>query len=578
MSKIKQQRKDLEALSPSLKSWGEGTSLPKKNVVIECGWGRLIIGHTFEKNTDIANILRDERPGYRDIALYLRDPQVVVAKAPQELFIDPSVTYRKWLDDTPSAPFSSSGFTVREIVPEQDFEAVNRIYRARGMVEIDQEFLQNTYKGKFIHYFVAEDKETEVILGVAMGVDHKLAFDDPENGTSIWAVAVDPQASHPGIGRALIDYVMDFFRAKKRSFLDVSVLHDNVEAIALYEKLGFTRIPAFCVKNKNAINEKLFTAPPPKEKLNPYAMIIVNEARRRGIRVDVLDEEDNYFRLSQGARSIVCRESLSELTSAVAMSRCSDKQTTHRLLARADLRVPAQAVAGRPADNQAFLKEHHKLVVKPAIGEQGMGIVMDVTTKNELAAAIEHASHFGDKVLLEEMVSGEDLRVIVIDFKVVAAAVRRPPSVAGDGKYSILELVKKQSRRREKATQGESKIPLDEELKRTVENAGYTLDDVLSEGQRLTVRKTANLHTGGTIHDVTDQLHPTLAEAARKASQVLDIPVVGLDFMVKSPMQPDYYIIEANERPGLANHEPQPTAERFVDLLFPETRGQEPKA
>jgi D-alanine-D-alanine ligase-like ATP-grasp enzyme len=97
------------------------------------------------------------------------------------------------------------------------------------------------------------------------------------------------------------------------------------------------------------------------------------------------------------------------------------------------------------------------------------------------------------------------------------------------------------------------------------------MDDVPAEGMVITVRKAANLHTGGTIRDVTDELHPALAEAAVEAAFALDIPVVGLDFIVPAPDGPDYAIIEANERPGLANHEPAPTAERFIDLLFPTT-------
>ena len=88
------------------------------------------------------------------------------------------------------------------------------------------------------------------------------------------------------------------------------------------------------------------------------------------------------------------------------------------------------------------------------------------------------------------------------------------------------------------------------------------------------MRKTANLHTGGTIHDVTARLHPALRRAAIEAAAAIDIPVTGLDFIVPDPGGPDYAIIEANERPGLANHEPQPTAERFVDLLFPSTAGR----
>jgi D-alanine-D-alanine ligase-like ATP-grasp enzyme len=70
---------------------------------------------------------------------------------------------------------------------------------------------------------------------------------------------------------------------------------------------------------------------------------------------------------------------------------------------------------------------------------------------------------------------------------------------------------------------------------------------------------------------VTDQLSAHLRDVAITASRALDIPVVGLDLLVPRPEGEEYVIIEANERPGLANHEPQPTAQRFVDLLFPET-------
>ena len=113
---------------------------------------------------------------------------------------------------------------------------------------------------------------------------------------------------------------------------------------------------------------------------------------------------------------------------------------------------------------------------------------------------------------------------------------------------------------------------MDEETERTLRASGLGFEDVLPAGQRLAVRRTANLHTGGTLEDVTEQLHPVLADAAVRAARALEIPVVGLDLMVRDAQQPDYVIIEANERAGLANHEPQPTAERFVDLLFPHSQ------
>jgi GNAT-family acetyltransferase (TIGR03103 family) len=184
-------------------------------------------------------------------------------------------------------------------------------------------------------------------------------------------------------------------------------------------------------------------------------------------------------------------------------------------------------------------------------------------------AAVEAARRVDDRVIVEECVAGDDLRIIVINYRVVACALRRPASVVGDGASSVRALIEQQSRRRQAATGGESSIPLDAETERVLTESGIAYDDVPEAGREIVVRKTANLHTGGTIHDVTGETHPRLVDAAIRAARAIEIPVVGIDFIVPSPRGPDYRFIEANERPGLANHEPQPTAERFVDLLFP---------
>lgn len=558
------------AARPSATPWAVRTGDMVREVAVECGWGRLLFAHTFD-NEALADILRDERPGQRDIAFYLKDPHVVLALAPQELFLDPSHTYRLWLSRYRPARARRRGFTIRKLNTLEEAEAVNRIYAARNMVPSDPAFMVAKRQSRTLTFLVAVDSRTGAVIGTATGVDHKQAFDDPENGSSLWCLAVDPQAAQPGIGEALVGHLAEHFLARGRAFMDLSVMHDNEQAIALYEKLGFRRVPVFALKRKNPINEKLFMGPPPEAKLNPYARIIVNEARRRGISVEVLDEEAGYFALGFGGRTIVCRESLSELTSAIAMSRCDDKAVTRRLLVAAGLSVPDQAVAGAAADNAAFLARHGRIVVKPARGEQGAGISVDLSTAEEVEHAAAEARKVSDRVLLEQYVEGQDLRIVVIDFKVAAAAVRKPPQVVGDGKHSLAEVIEKQSRRRAGATGGESRIPLDDETRRCLGLAGYEPESVLEPGRVLTVRKTANLHTGGTIHDVTADLHPALADAAVRAARAIDIPVVGLDFLVPSVTGPDYVIIEANERPGLANHEPQPTAERFVDLLFPQT-------
>jgi GNAT-family acetyltransferase (TIGR03103 family) len=563
--------------SPSLRNWekpaGPAAEAMKSNVALDMGWGRLIFGHTFDSSEDLAETLRGERDGQRDIALYLRDPHVVLSLAPAELFLDPSHTYRLWSHVYHPAPPRETGFVTRRLKTIADAQAVNRIYAARHMVTCDPQFMVDEYATRLRTYLVAESSDG-TIVGTVTGVDHVEAFDDPENGSSLWCLAVDPQAALPGVGQSLVRHLVEHYFARGRDYVDLSVLHNNRQAIKLYEKLGFQRVPVFCVKHKNPINENLFIARQPDAELNPYARIIIDEARRRGIKVDVLDEEFAYFRLSLGGSSVVCRESLTELTTAIAFSRCDDKRLTHRVLGRANLRVPKQVLAGNPADDLDFLERHERVVVKPARGEQGAGVSVDIRSPEELEDAVRAAREECEDVIIEQFVSGADLRVIVIDNEVVAAAVRKPPIIEGNGEHPIGELIEKYNRRRMAATGGESRVPLDEETERCVRIAGYKMDSILPPGTTLTVRKTANLHTGGTIHDVTEEIHPALASASVAAARAIDIPVVGLDLAVPDLQAPHYHVIEANERPGLANHEPQPTAERFIDLLFPQTAAE----
>ncbi|MGH6949098.1 MAG: N-acetylglutaminylglutamine synthetase [Kiloniellales bacterium] len=547
---------------------------PRADAVVDCGWGRLIFGHTFGGAQAISEALLEEESGRRDIAFYLHDPHVVLSIAPQNLFLDPSHSYRLWLDRYRPGRGQRHGFIVRRIRDEADAGAIRRIYDKAGMVAPEADFIWERRADRAVTYLVAEDPRRGEVIGTVTGIDHKAAFDDPEKGASLWCLAVDPQAPYPGVGELLVRHLAELMQTRGRAFLDLSVMHDNEGAIKLYEKLGFERIPVFAVKTKNSINETLYSTPAPDASLNPYAGIIVDEARRRGIVVEVLDAPRGYFRLINGARSIVCRESLSELTTAIAMSRCDDKTLTLDILRNTGLKVPEQRLAGSARDNAAFLKRHGALVAKPQRGEQGQGVSVNLTDARALETAVKRAGKGGIPVILEQFVSGQDLRIIVIDFEVAAAAVRRPACVVGNGRSTVKELIEAQSRRRAAATGGESRIPLDAETARCLASARCGYDTLLEKGKELQVRQTANLHTGGTIHDVTDKLHPALADAAVKAAQALDIPVVGFDFLVPAVEDSAYVIIEANERPGLANHEPAPTAQRFVDLLFPATVSQ----
>ena len=359
----------------------------KKNAILDCGWGRLVFGQTFADPRELANSLREEGPDRRDIAFYVKDPHVLLSHAPQELFLDPSHTYRLDLSTYRPGNRRPRGYFIRRLASEEDATEVNRIYQSRGMVQVHPAFFWTNRDNRALTYFVAEDEITGAILGTVTGVHGKRAFGDPENGSSLWCLAVDPQAPHPGIGESLVRRLAEHFQARGCAFMDLSVMHDNDQAIGLYDKLGFSRVSYFTIKRKNEINERLFTGPNDEyEGLNPYARIIVDEARRRGIHTEVVDAAGGFFRLTHGGRTVLCRESLSELTSAVAMSICDDKMVTRRMVEAAGVKVPDQ-IPGDSGDAAiaAFIEAHGQIVVKPARGEQGRGISVGIET---LAAAL----------------------------------------------------------------------------------------------------------------------------------------------------------------------------------------------
>ncbi|OBH80034.1 N-acetylglutaminylglutamine synthetase [Mycobacterium scrofulaceum] len=553
-----------------------------KDVELELGWGRLIFGQTFADSHELVEALRREGPGRRDICIYARESHVVVAEAPTELFIDPSHTYRlRFTDAMKSEDLSPAalGVTVRTLNDPVDADAMNRVYVRCGMVPAGVDVIWNNHLNvPAVTYLLAVRDADGAVVGTVTGVDHELLFSDPEQGSSLWTLAVDPAAGLPGIGAALTRALAERFRNAGRAYMDLSVAHDNAAAIGLYEKLGFRRVPVLAIKRKNAINEPLFSPPPETvDDLNPYARIIADEALRRGIWVEVLDAETGEMRLTHGGRSVITRESLSEYTSAVAMCRCDDKRLTRRLVSEAGITVPRARLATFDEGDYNFLTEVGEVVVKPTRGEQGKGITVGVTADNgpeELAAALARARQQYPDVLIEQRVQGDDLRLVVIDGRVVAAALRMPPEVIGTGEHSIRDLIAAESRRRSAATGGESRIPLDDLTESTVAEAGWTLDDVLPQGTRLRVRRTANLHQGGTIHDVTAVVNSELCRVAVTAAEAIGIPVTGIDLLVPDVTGAEYAFIEANERPGLANHEPQPTAAAFIDFLFPGHPGQ----
>ena len=544
-----------------------------RDVVQEMGWGRVVLGNTFDDLRQLELLLRDEATGRRDCCIYLPDPHIFVALNPTEFFIDPSHTYRLRLGEDHRHP-KSDLIEIRRPNGRDEIAEVNNLYRRNGMVDADVDVMeQNLRDQDQVIYLVAVDRHTGAIVGTVTGLDHHALYGDPEHGSSLWCLASDPNRLYPRIGRTLIRALAATLADRGAAYIDLSVVHDNRSAIQLYRSEGFEKTTELVVKRKNAINEPLFTSSPHQDldTLNPYARVIADEAIRRNIKVRVLDGNAGYLELEHAGLRVITRESLSQYTTAVAMSRCDDKRVAREIVHRAGLHIPRGRTATFDAADHEFLAEVGAVVVKPHRGEQGAGITVRVTTDEELDEALVRAGGPGTEILIEEHYEGQDLRLVVIDGKVVAAAVRRPAQVVGTGEATVRDLIESQSASRQAATGGESRIPLDQVTEATVREEGWEMDEVPPAGTRILVRRTANLHTGGTIHDVTAQVSDTLKQAAVTAAEAIGIPVTGIDLLVADVTGDEYVFIEANERPGLANHQPQPVVEAFLDFLMPVT-------
>ncbi|MFO7913078.1 MAG: GNAT family N-acetyltransferase, partial [Desulfotignum sp.] len=283
----------------SLRNWEKlgdpATKGMTPDAFVEMGWGRLVFGHTFEDNARIVETMTQYGYDSRDIAMYIIDPHVVVSLAPEKLFLDPSHTFRLWSHDYTMDHRTRNPFVIQRVSTRQEAEAINRIYSICRMKGADPDFILDKRANKLRTYMIAKDLARDRVIGTVTGVDHVAAFNDPEKGASLWSLAVDPQSDFPGVGISLVRHLCEHYFTRGRAFVDISVMHNNKKAIALYEKLGCHRIPVFCIKRKNPINQDLYTTHQQYPKLNPYAKLIVDEAKQRGIRIDIVDEAFGLF-------------------------------------------------------------------------------------------------------------------------------------------------------------------------------------------------------------------------------------------------------------------------------------------
>lgn len=316
-------------------------------------------------------------------------------------------------------------------------------------------------------------------------------------------------------------------------------------------------------------------------RLGPSTGSIVQAAIARNIPFRRLTE-GSMVMFGWGSRQRRIQAAEIDATGAIAESIAQDKELTKKLLDAAGVPVPQGRAVSDPTDAwAAALEIGLPVVIKPKDGNQGKGVTVNVTTREQLDAGYKAASEFRDDILVERYLPGHDYRLLVIGDKLVAAARREPPQVTGDGQHTVRELVEQVNldpRRGDGHATSLTKIRFDDIALGTLAQQGMHADSVPSLGQRVVLRNNANLSTGGTATDVTDDVHPDVAERAIAAAHMIGLDICGVDLVADSVLKPmeeiNGGIVEVNAAPGLRMHlapsfgKPRPIGEAIMDTLY----------
>ncbi|MBX9785499.1 MAG: cyanophycin synthetase [Chitinophagaceae bacterium] len=317
-------------------------------------------------------------------------------------------------------------------------------------------------------------------------------------------------------------------------------------------------------------------------RLGPSTGCIVDEAAKRGIPYIRLNKQ-SLVQLGYGVNQKRIRATIASTTSNIAVDIACDKEETKMLLEAAEIPVPRGTVVRTEAGlDEAIAKFNYPLVIKPIDGNHGKGNTTNITTREQAQKAFEAAQAYSRSVIVERFITGFDFRCLVINNKFICAALRTPASVVGDGEHNLQWLVdetNKDPRRGYGHEKVLTQITIDQFTQKMLDDAKITLDYIPRKGERVLLKPTANLSTGGTSTDVTEEVHPANIFMFERIAKIIGLDICGIDVMatdLRSPVSENGgAILEVNAAPGFRMHIepaeglPRNVAEPVVDMLFP---------
>ncbi|MDX1935498.1 MAG: cyanophycin synthetase [Flavihumibacter sp.] len=317
-------------------------------------------------------------------------------------------------------------------------------------------------------------------------------------------------------------------------------------------------------------------------RLGPSTGCIVDEAVKRGIPFIRLNKQ-SLVQLGYGVHQKRIRATIASTTGNIAVDIACDKEETKALLEAAEIPVPRGTVIRSEAGlKDAVDKYGYPLVIKPIDGNHGKGNTTNITTWEQALKALEAAQKYGRSVIVERFITGFDFRILVINYKFICAALRTPASVVGDGANTIqwlIDATNKDPRRGYGHEKVLTQITIDQFTQKMLDEKGYTLETVPAKGELVLLKPTANLSTGGTSTDVTDEVHPANIFMCERIAKIIGLDICGIDIMaadLRTPVSENGgAILEVNAAPGFRMHIepaeglPRNVAEPVIDMLFP---------
>ncbi len=317
-------------------------------------------------------------------------------------------------------------------------------------------------------------------------------------------------------------------------------------------------------------------------RLGPSTGSIVEEAEKRGIPYIRLNKH-SLVQLGYGIHQKRIRATIASTTSCIAVDIAGDKEETKNLLAASEIPVPKGIILYMDDTvDRAISSVGFPMVFKPLNGNHGRGATTNVTTREQAEVALAAAREHGRQVICEKYITGFDFRVLVINYKFICAALRTPASVIGDGIHTIEWLVEQTNldpRRGYGHEKVLTQITIDGFTRKILDEKGYTLETIPEKGELVLLKPTANLSTGGTSTDVTEEVHPVNIFMAERIAKIIGLDICGIDIMahdLKTPISENGgAVLEVNAAPGFRMHIepseglPRNVAEPVVDMLFP---------